>query len=272
MSIEGNGDINGEPVASSISTTSEGTGDAGNITLNTNNLQLLDQSQITSSAVRIGNGGNITIDSRTILGIQNSDITANAVGGNGGNITIDSDFIVGLKERSRLTPFSDITASSEFGIDGTVTINTPENNLDEQVYAGFKTYTVTQNRELLKQRCLNPRNPKGKIVDVGRAGVPANPDNFFDDEEVIAIEGIENNEAQTDTRAPVWVEGDPIEEPNAVKVGADGETYLVTETSASNASIEGVESQICRSKVKSNQQPSREQELALKAFKKNFSI
>ena len=75
--------------------------------------------------------------------------------------------------------------------------------------------------------------------------MPANPNNFFDDEEVIAIEGIEDNEAKTDTEAPVWVEGDPIEEPNAVKVGADGETYLVTQTSASNASIEGVESEIC---------------------------
>ena len=58
-----------------------------------------------------GDGGNITIDSDTILGIQNSDITANAVGGDGGNIVINSDFVVGLEERSRLTPFNDVTTA-----------------------------------------------------------------------------------------------------------------------------------------------------------------
>ena len=227
-----------------IEATAENQGGGGNININTTNLTAKKDSAISANADD-GDGGNIIIDAETILGLNNSDITANAVGGNGGNITIDSDFMVGLEERSRLTPFNDITATSEFGIDGTVTINTPDSNLDEQVYAGFKTYTVPQNRELLKQRCLNLKNPRGKIVDVGRAGVPANPNNFFDDEEVIAIEGIEDNGAKTDTEAPVWVEGDPIEEPNAVKVGADGETYLVTQTEVSNTSIEGVESEIC---------------------------
>ena len=62
-----------------------------------------------------GDGGNITIGTDTLLGIDNSDITANAVEGDGGNITITADAIVGFAERAELTPLSDITASSDFG-------------------------------------------------------------------------------------------------------------------------------------------------------------
>ena len=95
-------DNTGSITAASVS----GTG--GNININTTNLTAKKDSAISANADG-GNGGNITIDAETILGLNNSDITANAVGGNGGNITIDSDFMVGLEERSRLTPFNDIT-------------------------------------------------------------------------------------------------------------------------------------------------------------------
>ena len=118
--------------ASSISASTL-SGEGGNIVLNTDNLELLNQSQITASAGGSGDGGNITIDSDTILGIQNSDITANAVGGDGGNITITADAIIGFEERSRLTPFNDITATSEFGLNGTVTVNSPESNAEEDI-------------------------------------------------------------------------------------------------------------------------------------------
>ena len=181
-----------------------------------------------------------------ILGIQNSDITANAVGGDGGNIVINSDFIVGLESRLDLTPFNDITATSEFGIDGTVEVNAPDNNLGDDAIAVFKIYDAPRNRELFKQRCLNPRNPQGKIINVGRAGVPANPDNFFDDEEVIRIEGVGKDEPKGVNEEPTdWIEGDPIVEPNAVKVGADGETYLVSETPVSQIPLKDAESGIC---------------------------
>ncbi|MBE9115955.1 S-layer family protein [Lusitaniella coriacea LEGE 07157] len=68
-----------------------------------------------------GDGGNIDIAASFIVGIreENSDITANAFSGQGGNIRIATNGIFGLKFRPRLTPLSDITASSEIGIDGT---------------------------------------------------------------------------------------------------------------------------------------------------------
>ena len=235
----------------------------GNIILNTNDLQLLDRAQISASAGGAGNGGNITIDSGTILGLDNSDITANAVGGNGGNIEISTESILGLESRPDLTSFSDITASSEFGIDGTVSINSPESNIEEDAVVVFKNYIPQTNQELISGTCLDPnRESGGKLVYVGRGGVPENPYSFFDDEEIVAIEGVaENKPASVDEeqysndrarvlprtnsgklKPQVWSAGEPIINANAVQVGADGQTYLVAETQFQDA-----RSQVCSS-------------------------
>jgi large exoprotein involved in heme utilization and adhesion len=217
-------DNEGEISASTI------VGEGGNISLNAKNLEMLNQSNITANAGGEGNSGNITIDSETILGVENSDITANAFRGNGGNITINADYILGLEERSRLTPYPDVTASSEFGIDGTVNINTPENNLKRDVFAAFRNYATPETRELIKRRCLNPRNNKGKLLYTGRSGIPENPDNFFDDEEIVVVEKVEQEQNQPNNGKPeIWVEGDPIIDSNAVRVGKDGKMYLVAE-------------------------------------------
>ena len=213
----------------------------GNISINTENLELLDRNQITASAEGKGDGGNITIDSDTVLGLENSDITANAVGGDGGNITIDADFIVGLESRSRLTQFSDITASSELGIDGTVTVNAPDNNLGEEAVVVFTNYTREQDRRLLEKTCLNPSNSEnGKLIYVGRGGIPENPRNFFGDEEIAAVEKVPTEEQTKENQDALWVEGDPIVNSNAVRIGIDGEQYLVAETK-----FEDVDSSIC---------------------------
>ena len=182
------------------------------------------------------------------MGLENSDITANAVGGDGGNITIDADFIVGLESRSRLTQFSDITASSELGIDGTVTVNAPDNNLGEDAVVVFTNYTRDKDRRLLKKTCLNPRNSEnGRLIYVGRGGIPENPRNFFGGEEVAAIEKVPTEEQTRENGDALWVEGDPIVNSNAVRVGADGEQYLVAETKS-----EDVDSSICSTNSKVN--------------------
>ena len=248
---------------SQIEASAGGIGSGGNVTIDLDSLELSDRSQISASAGGSGNGGNITINSNTILGISNSDITANAVDGNGGNIEIDTQSILGLEARSRQTAFSDITASSEFGIDGTVNINSPESNTEEDAVVVFKNYIPQTERELISGTCLDPnRKNGGKLVYVGRGGVPENPYNFFDDEEIVAIEGVakdkpanvgsqQGSKAQTkltsktnsgNSKPQVWSQGDPIVNANAVQVGADGQTYLVAETQ-----LEDVQSQICSS-------------------------
>ena len=159
----------------------------GNITLNTDSLELQGQSQITASAGGQGNGGNITIDANTILGIENSDITANAVGGSGGNIAIDSNSVLGLEARSQATPFSDITASSELGIDGTVIINSPDGFINEESLTAFQEISFDSAKILIDGSCINPyrRSAAGTIIDRGRGGIPESPDNYFDEPELM---------------------------------------------------------------------------------------
>ena len=95
-------------------------GDRGNITLNNaDTLLLRNNSQITTNATESATGGDISISSEGIALLDNSEITANAVRGQGGNIQITTQGI--FQE-----PGSEITATSELGIDGTITINSPD--------------------------------------------------------------------------------------------------------------------------------------------------
>jgi large exoprotein involved in heme utilization and adhesion len=118
-------------------------GNGGNIGLQVGNLLLLrDNSQIASTAQGNGNGGNININAPIIVGLENSDIIANAVKGKGGNIAITTQGIIGLEFRNTLTPrkdlTNDITASSEFNVNGTVQINNIR-HLQNSIFCGKRT-------------------------------------------------------------------------------------------------------------------------------------
>jgi large exoprotein involved in heme utilization and adhesion len=107
-------------------------GDGGNIILQVNDLILMRQgSEISTTAGTAqtgGNGGNITINADFIVAVpkEDSDISADAFTGRGGNIDITSQGIYGIEFRPENTPLSDITASSQFGVNGVVEINTPD--------------------------------------------------------------------------------------------------------------------------------------------------
>lgn len=140
MKSEGTGRAgNLEVTAGSVSLENQGfivgttlSGDGGNITLQVKDLLLMRHgSEISSTAGTAqagGDGGNITIDADFIVAVpkEDSDITANAFTGQGGSIKITTQGIYGLEFRPRLTSLSDITASSEFGVNGTVQINAPD--------------------------------------------------------------------------------------------------------------------------------------------------
>jgi len=104
-------------------------GDGGNIGLNVDGILVLRHGSLISttagSAGVGGNGGNIDIRAEFVIGVpgENSDITANAFEGQGGNILITTNGIYGLQFRDALTPLSDITASSEFGLNGSFTLD-----------------------------------------------------------------------------------------------------------------------------------------------------
>ncbi len=147
-------------------------GEGGNI-----NLQIRDRllmrhgSSISTTAGGNGNGGNITLNSPIIVGLENSDIIANAFQGKGGNINISTQGLFGLKYRDRLTPDSDITASSEFGINGTVDIN----NFGVDPNSGLVELpeNVTDPSQKIATGCSNANG--SRFVATGRGGVPQNP-------------------------------------------------------------------------------------------------
>jgi filamentous hemagglutinin family protein len=101
-------------------------GRSGGITIQAGDLRL-DRSRITTDAGS-SDGGNIAIRSDTLVARNNSDITANAGIGLGGRVTIDVQGLFGASIRDRLTPDSDITASSSLGADfrGNVTLTEPD--------------------------------------------------------------------------------------------------------------------------------------------------
>jgi len=103
-------------------------GMGGNITLGiSDSITLRSNSNISAQAGTNANGGNLDIDTEFIIAFPgDSNISADAVEGQGGNINITAESLFGIAERS-LNPFTnDINASSEFGLEGNIAINTPE--------------------------------------------------------------------------------------------------------------------------------------------------
>jgi filamentous hemagglutinin family protein len=156
----------GKIAASSVS------GQGGDIILNASKILLLRQdSQISTESGGLGNGGNITIDAPIIVGLENSDIIANAVKGKGGNIQITTDSLFGLQYRDRLTSDNEITASSEFGINGNVQVNTiginPANSLNTL------PIDVVDSSRQIADRCGAAKT--SSFIATGRGGMPQGP-------------------------------------------------------------------------------------------------
>ncbi|MEA5580042.1 S-layer family protein [Nodularia harveyana UHCC-0300] len=146
-------------------------GEGGNIAIASDIILMRSGSSVTATAGGIGNGGNLSIDAPIIVGLENSDIIANAVNGNGGNINITTQGIFGLEYRSQLTPKNDITASSQFGVSGTVDINNigvdPNSGLIE-----LPTNLVDSSQQIAAG-CAETSG--SSFVATGRGGIPQNP-------------------------------------------------------------------------------------------------
>ncbi|WP_392535910.1 filamentous hemagglutinin N-terminal domain-containing protein [Nostoc sp. C117] len=147
-------------------------GGGGNTNLQLRDLLLMRHgSFISAEAGGSGNGGNITLNAPNIVGLENSDIIANAVQGKGGNIQITTQGIIGLKYRPQLTAENDITASSQFGVNGTVEVN----NIGVDPNSGLVELpaNVTDSSQQIASGCS--ANQGSRFVATGRGGVPQNP-------------------------------------------------------------------------------------------------
>ena len=158
--------------------------DGGNIDLSIEDFLLLRRnSQISSTAGTDeagGNGGNITVNAFDgfIVAVpqENSDITANAFTGDGGEVKINSLGVFGIEPRTQPTDKSDITASSELGIQGITTINTPANSSVQDNHYELPANHIDTNA-LIANSCI-ARSTKGQensFIITGSGGLRNSP-------------------------------------------------------------------------------------------------
>ncbi|MGK7888683.1 MAG: filamentous hemagglutinin N-terminal domain-containing protein [Leptolyngbyaceae cyanobacterium] len=148
-------------------------------------LFMTEASLISAQAGVDANGGQVFIDAANGFVIatagDNNDIIARANEGRGGNINITALDIFGLEERDRLTPFSDISASSDFGTDGTISIESLEvNPLNGALELPSTLIDVAQLVE--QQLCTTLQG--SSFVATGQGGVPSAPNEPFLSEDV----------------------------------------------------------------------------------------
>jgi len=164
-------------------TAETGSAQGGNIKLyDLDLLRMRHGSQISTTAGTAnagGDGGNIDINTKFLVAVpsEKSDITANAYTGKGGRIQIAASAIFGIQTQNRNTPQSDITASSQLGINGTVQINTLDINPSLGLVAlPVEPVDVTG---LIAQGCSgsggNVGRGESKFIITGRGGLPPNP-------------------------------------------------------------------------------------------------
>jgi len=178
-----------------ISASSQGRGDAGNVTLQVDHLSVTDRSSIAAASV-LGEGGNVVVRAQTGLildrgGIISAEAGRNAPGGgNGGNINLSGDVIVSLRsgqinanaflgnggniQIATQGLFTDrtsvIDASSQLGIDGQVSIRSP---LDRQTVRFAPLADTPLLGQTVTLGCVS--DSRDRFAVVGRGQLPLNP-------------------------------------------------------------------------------------------------
>lgn len=185
---------------SSISTSSTGIGNAGSIDITAGQSFIATNSSVTTQAnhasggaIKIttapsgtfklinslisasvldgaGGGGSVDIDPLYVI-LLNSQILANAVQGPGGNIFITTNFF--LSDANSV-----ISASSQFGVNGTVTIQSPNAPISGQIQPLGKTPLPATS--LLNQHCAALADGQFSSFTVaGRDSLPTEPGNWL---------------------------------------------------------------------------------------------
>ena len=164
-------------------------GSGANIFLNVGeNLFLSNQSLISANANAGADGGNVTINARFVIAdfpsIPNgSDIIANAVDGDGGRIAITADGIFGIEFREFLTFLNDITASSETGAAGIVTLDTP--NVDPSRGITQLAQPIDANNQIVRACIPTEQGTAGEFTVTGRGGIPSRPSDVLSGDTVV---------------------------------------------------------------------------------------
>ncbi|KYC42618.1 hypothetical protein WA1_14820 [Scytonema hofmannii PCC 7110] len=211
-----------------------GSGEGGNITLQVKDLLLmLNGSKISTDATGgSSNGGNITITSSILGAFNNSDITANAILGRGGNVQIVTQGIFGTQFRPALTPESDITATSGFGLSGVVDIKTP--NIDPTKGIINLPEQLTDVSTLISQSC-GGRGKSGSFTITGRGGLRQSPEGALSSD--IVLQDIDTMPVQLSSSPKITLASTKIAQsaPNEIieaqglAVNSRGEVFLIAQ-------------------------------------------
>ena len=187
---------------SSVSASSTGAGNAGNILINAGQNYTSTNSAVTTQAAQ-ASGGNITVLATDMVHLTNSQINASVQGATetvGGNITIDPQYVILQNSQilARATQgqggaisititnggffladaTSTVSASSQFGVNGPVTIQSPN------APASGKIIPLSQKpllaTSLLNQRCAALAGGEFSSFTVaGRDSLPAEPGSWL---------------------------------------------------------------------------------------------
>ncbi|MGA9382998.1 MAG: S-layer family protein, partial [Phormidium sp.] len=164
----------------------DSTAGSGNIRVQARDLLVLrGNSQISTNSTGQEPGGNISLTTNNLVAIGNSDITANATNSQGGRVSINAIGIFGLQYQLEQTPNSDITATGGSPeLSGVVEINSPEVDVSSGlVYLPTNVINIS---ELVAQNaCTSQQGEGSSFVVTGRGGLPPNPVNPASNEAVM---------------------------------------------------------------------------------------
>lgn len=221
-----------------IAVDSQGTGNGGNLTINADSLSLENQSQliaetqsaqpeqspsniilqiddtvtlkgdskISAQAFTNANGGNVTIETGFVIAfpaeIDGNDIVANASEGSGGNINITAEEIFGLQEGESIVGnmTNDLDVSSEFGFDGSLSLNTP----DVDTTGGVTDLSVgaIATGDEVKQACSANSVDNSSLSLKGRGNIPTEPTSVLSSDYLFSADQVtqtsQNNPQNTD--------------------------------------------------------------------------
>jgi filamentous hemagglutinin family protein len=216
----------------------DSTAGSGNIRVQARDLLVLrGNSQISTNSTGQEAGGNISLTTNNLAAIGNSDITANATNSQGGRVNINATGIFGLQYQLQQTPNSDITATGGSPeLSGVVEINSPEVDVNSGLVV--LPTNVINVAGLVAQNACTPQQLEGSsFVVTGRGGLPPNPVNPASNEAVMVewarvanvsqnISSQRGTNSRSNSHARVARTNEQIVEAQGWLVGADGRVVL----------------------------------------------